>query len=218
MSQPPRRDAERTRARILSSATAEFAAHGFSGARTARIARLAQVNVRMLYHYFGGKEALYIDVLERAFERLRHDEMQLDLVHAEPLAGLLQLYDFIDGHLARHPELRALFAYENLDRARYLRRSRRIPRMSSPVIERIGLLIRKGQATGVFRAGIDPLHLYVCMVSLSYYSKSHAFTLSRIFGTKLQAPAWQRAHREDVRAMLTAFVQAPPPKPPPKRR
>jgi AcrR family transcriptional regulator len=205
----PKRDPEKTRARILKTAVAEFAARGFSGARTARIARTAKVNVRMLYHYFGGKDALYIAVLEAVFENLRREELQLDFEDTEPLAGLLQLFDFIDGHFARHPELRALFAYENLNRAQHLRRSARIPTMSSPVIGLVERLLIRGQRAGQFRPGIDALRLYVTMVSLSYYSKAHAHTLSRIFEVDLAAPTWQRAQADDVHRLLAAFVVAP---------
>ncbi|MET0812513.1 MAG: TetR family transcriptional regulator [Microbacterium sp.] len=53
------RNADATRARILSAATAEFAAHGLAGGRVDRIAAEAEANVRMIYAYFGGKDALF---------------------------------------------------------------------------------------------------------------------------------------------------------------
>jgi AcrR family transcriptional regulator len=43
----------------------EFAAKGFAGARVDTIARRASINKRMLYHYFGDKEALFQEVLRR---------------------------------------------------------------------------------------------------------------------------------------------------------
>jgi len=43
----------------------EFAAKGFAGARVDTIARRASINKRMLYHYFGHKEALFREVLRR---------------------------------------------------------------------------------------------------------------------------------------------------------
>jgi len=57
------RDPDRTRRRILAAALAEFSAHGFAGARVDVIARRARGNKRMLYHYFGNKEALFTAVL-----------------------------------------------------------------------------------------------------------------------------------------------------------
>ncbi len=52
-----------TRARILSAATDEFAANGYSGARIEAISRAAGANPRMIYHYFGDKDGLYVAVL-----------------------------------------------------------------------------------------------------------------------------------------------------------
>jgi AcrR family transcriptional regulator len=214
---PTKRDPVKTRAKILKAAIAEFSAKGYSGARTEQIARRAQANIRMLYHYFGGKDGLYVCVLEEVLARLRHEELQLDFEAAEPLDGLLQLFDFIDGHFAAHPELRCLLAFENLNRARHLKRSVRIPQMASPVIGLIARLLVRGEAAGVMQPDIEPLQLYVAMVSLAYYGKSHAFTLSRIFGTDLLAPDWQQAQRRQTHAMLTAFVR-PVAAPSPRRR
>ncbi|HEX6352094.1 TetR/AcrR family transcriptional regulator [Actinophytocola sp.] len=53
------RDPERTRAQILAAATAEFAAHGYAGARISAIAGRAGVNQQLISYYFDGKEGLY---------------------------------------------------------------------------------------------------------------------------------------------------------------
>ncbi|OBI68095.1 hypothetical protein A5664_11665 [Mycolicibacterium fortuitum] len=60
----PRRDAAASRRRILDAATEEFSAHGLAGARVARIAEKANINTRMIYAYFGNKDALFDAVLE----------------------------------------------------------------------------------------------------------------------------------------------------------
>src|SRR5690606_3428556 len=117
---PARRDPARTRARLLDAAVAEFGDHGFSGARTDRIARNAGSNIRMLYHYFGSKDELYVAVLEAVLADLRHDELQLDIDTLEPLEGLLCIFDFVENHFAAHPRLRKLLAFENLNEARHL--------------------------------------------------------------------------------------------------
>ena len=44
------RDAEATKRRILDAATAEFAGHGYGGARVDQIAEAARSNKRMLYY------------------------------------------------------------------------------------------------------------------------------------------------------------------------
>lgn len=58
------------RQRILDAASAEFAEHGFAGARVDEIAARARVNKAMLYYHVGDKRALYKAVLLRNFDRV----------------------------------------------------------------------------------------------------------------------------------------------------
>src|SRR5689334_5193255 len=74
-SEPARqRDPEQTRADILDVATREFAELGYSGARVDQIAERTRTTKRMIYYYFGGKEQLWIAVLERAYAGIRAAE------------------------------------------------------------------------------------------------------------------------------------------------
>jgi AcrR family transcriptional regulator len=59
------RDAEATREKILAAALAEFSEKGIAGARVDAIAARAQVNKRMLYYYFGSKDELFQEILQR---------------------------------------------------------------------------------------------------------------------------------------------------------
>jgi AcrR family transcriptional regulator len=208
---PTRRQqlAAKTRARMLNIAIREFADKGYSGARVETIASRSKVNIRMIYHYFGGKEKLYVEVLEHVLARLREAELAvtLDVQSVDPSAGILQLYDFTEGHFSKHPELLCLLSWENLNRARYLKLSRVIPAMSSPVLDKLRTLIRRGETMGTLRRGIDPLHLYVTLVSLAYFHKSNAYTLSRMFDTEMLAEEWQAAHRIQAHELVSAFLK-----------
>jgi hypothetical protein len=79
--------------------------------------------------------------------------------------------------------------------------------MSSPVLVLIRRLLQRGAASGSVRAGVDALHLYVAMVSLAYYGRAHAHTLSQLFGKDLHRPAWQRAHVRQTREMVASFLR-----------
>ncbi|WP_312873389.1 TetR/AcrR family transcriptional regulator [Kibdelosporangium persicum] len=67
--QERQRDADRTRKLILDAATAEFAAHGYSGARISAIASRAGVNQQLISYYFDGKDGLYQAISERWRQR-----------------------------------------------------------------------------------------------------------------------------------------------------
>jgi len=135
------RNPQRTHAMILDAATEEFAAHGFGGARVDAIAARAQTNKRMLYHYFGDKEGLYVAVLEATYAAIRSAEKNLDLTHRNPEEGMRELALFTWHHFLDHPEFLSLLVTENLHEARYLKRSDKILAMHSHFI---GELARYG--------------------------------------------------------------------------
>src|SRR5205807_7889692 len=62
--QERQRDPERTRKLILDAAVAEFAAHGYAGARVSAIAARAGVNQQLISYYFDSKEGLYQAISE----------------------------------------------------------------------------------------------------------------------------------------------------------
>jgi AcrR family transcriptional regulator len=186
----------------------EFAAKGYSGARVEAICRAAHANPRMLYHHFGDKDGLYLSVLEEVIGNLRREELKIAANHekVEPLAGIMELFDFIQRHFEEHPEFIHLLSGENLLRARFLRRSNKAPIVTSPLIDLIAGLLRRAEKQGVIRRGIEPLHLYVMMVALSYFHRSNAYTLSAIFRTDLQAPAWRADHQRAAADMLLRYL------------
>jgi AcrR family transcriptional regulator len=199
--------AENTRERILRVAIAEFSEKGYSGARVDVICRLSRANPRMIYHYFGGKDHLYIAVLEQVLGELRTEELKLDVAHVAPIDGMMQLFDFTHDHFGNHPELIQLLSGENLLKARFLRRSVKTPIIASPLIRLMDELLRRGEKQGDFRRGVDALQLYVVIVGLAYFHRSNAHTLSVIFRSDLSAVEWQAAHRRYARDMLLCFLR-----------
>jgi AcrR family transcriptional regulator len=199
--------AESTRERILRTAIDEFSEKGFSGARVDIICKRSRVNPRMIYHYFGGKDQLYIAVLEQVLGELRSEELKLDVTHVSPTDGMLQLFDFTYEHFGNHPQLIHLLSGENLLKARFLRRSVKTPIIASPLIKLIDQLLRRGEKQGDFRRGLDPLQLYVMMVSFAYFHRSNAYTLSVIFQSDLLRADWQSVHKRYAKEMLLRFLQ-----------
>jgi len=198
--------AENTRERILRVAIAEFSEKGYSGARVEAICKLSRANPRMIYHYFGGKDHLYVAVLEHVLGELRAEELKLDVAHVAPIEGIMQLFDFTYEHFGAHPELICLLSGENLLKARFLRRSIKTPIIASPLIRLIDELLRRGEKAGDFRRGIDPLQLYITMVGFSYFHRSNAYTLSVIFQADILASAWQAAQKRYARDMVLRFL------------
>ena len=184
-----RRDPERTRAAILAAAVDEFATHGLNGARVDRIAERAGANKRMLYYYFGDKDSLFLAALEDRYAHIRTAETALDLEHLEPRQALQRLVEFTWNYYLEHPEFMALLNSENQHQGRHVRRSRRLRRMHSPLVECLREILTRGERDGVFRRGVDPVQLYISIAGEGYFYLSNRYTLSRIFGRDLMTPA-----------------------------
>ncbi|WP_295552099.1 TetR/AcrR family transcriptional regulator [uncultured Pseudacidovorax sp.] len=182
------RDADRSQAAILLAAREEFAGHGLAGARMDRIAERADVNKRLIYYYFGSKDDLFLAVLEGVYADIRTAEQQLHLDAVEPVEAVRRLVSFTWHYYLEHPEFITLLNSENLHRAEHLRRSERIQEMNSPLVQLLDGVLERGRREGVFRAGVDPIQLYISIASLCYFYLSNNHTLSAIFGRDLRAP------------------------------
>lgn len=203
------RDAKRTEASILAAATEEFARHGLGGARVDRIAELARSNKRMLYYYFGSKDALFLAVLENAYAGIRRAEEGLNLLDTNPVDGVRRLIEFTWKYFTDHPEFLVLLNSENLHGARHLKRSRQIRGMNSPLIETLTILLRRGQRSGDFRSKVDPLQLYISIAGLSYFFLSNSHTLSAVFGRDLFSAPQRKARLEHMSAFVLGYLAKP---------
>ena len=195
------RDPERTKARILAAATAEFARYGLGGARVDRIAARAGANKRMLYYYFRDKDNLFLAALEARYAHIRAAERALDLEHLEPRAALRRLVEFTWGYFLDHPEFLTLLNSENLHKGRHVRRSRRVPQMHATLVETLRAVLKRGERAGVVRTGVDPVQLYISIAGEGYFYLSNRYTLAQIFKRDLmskRALAERARHNSDM--------------------
>jgi TetR/AcrR family transcriptional regulator len=200
----PRKTA--TRSRILAAGLAEFSTHGYEGGRIERIGRRAGANLRMIYHYFGSKQALYVAVLEQVYSELRAAERALNLSRMAPAEGIRALVDFTFDYFASHPEFIGLASGENLVRARYLKRSTLVPLQISPTLAIIKDLLGRGARSGAFRRGVDPVQFFVSLHALCYLHLSNRHTLSAMFQRDLGERRWLAERRRHVREVLAGYL------------
>ena len=179
------RDPERTKSEILKAARDEFCEQGLNGARVDAIAARAGANKRLLYHYFGNKEALYSAVLLDAYQEIRRGERELSLSHHSPVEAMDRLVRFTFRHFLATPWFPRLLAIENLQNARFLKELRGIPELHSPLVAELREILERGHAAGVFRTDVDPLQLYISIAGLGYFYVSNMQTLSIIFDRDL---------------------------------
>jgi AcrR family transcriptional regulator len=204
-----RRDSKKSSASILQAALREFQDRGYDGARIASIAERSKINKRMIYHYFGSKEDLYMAALERSYFDIRTAEAALDLSHRDPIGGVRELVRFTWNYFLNHPEFLSILATENMLHARFLKKSTRVRSLRWPLVAEISGLLQRGTENGQFRPGQDPVRVYISIASLVCFFLSNRWTLSTIFnrdfGTLDELSQWG-SHIED--AVLT-WLSAP---------
>ena len=201
-----RRNPERNKDRILRAATGEFARFGLGGARVDRIAERAGANKRMLYYYFGNKEALFLAVLESRYAHIRQAEQGLPLGDLEPREGMRRLVAFTWNYYLKHPEFLTLLNSENLHRARHLQRSRQIAAMHSPLVAMLRDLLARGVRKGQFRRGVDPVQLYISIAALGYFYLSNRHTLSTIFERDLLSSRNKSERLKHMTALVLGYL------------
>jgi AcrR family transcriptional regulator len=206
----PRRtnDPEGTRRDIIDMATREFAEKGYSGARVDEIAARTRTSKRMIYYYFGGKEGLYIAVLENAYGRIRTIEGSLDLEHQAPDEALRRLVAFTFDYQNAHPEFVRLVMNENIMNGVYVGRSKAIRRLNNAVIDGLRELQARGEKAGVFRRGVDPVSLHMSISALCIFNIANRATFSAIFKRDMASPRALAARRGEVVDIIARYMAA----------
>ena len=204
---PGKRDPEAARQRILAAALAEFSERGLGGARVDVIAQRAGANKRMLYHYYGNKDDLFLAVLEYAYGEIREAEQALNLDNLSPVEGMRKLVGFTFDYFIQAPYFINLLNSENLHGARHLKRSKAILDMHGPVIGLITDLLRRGVAEGVFRDDADPVEVFITNASVGYFYFSNVHTLSAIFDRDLNSAREVAARRSHVIDVVLGYLR-----------
>ncbi len=199
-------DPEGVKRDILAVATQEFARDGYSGARVDAIAAKTRTSKRMIYYYFGGKEGLYVAVLEEAYRRIRTVEAKLDLDAFAPMEALRRLTAHTFDYYDAHPEFVRLVMIENIHHARHMKRSKAIQALNVTVIDAIRRLYERGRAAGVFRAGIDPVDIHMTISALGLFHVANRATFSTIFKNDMASPAARARRRAEIEQILSRYL------------
>jgi|TARA_B110000091_G_scaffold86694_1_gene95176 AcrR family transcriptional regulator len=201
MQAPKKRNPKKTARDILDAATSEFAENGFGGARIDVIAERATSNKRMIYHYYGGKDDLFLAVLENSYAKIRRSESELNLENLPPVDAIRKLIQFTYNYFTENPDFISLLHSENLFDAVHLKKSKKILEMHSPLISKLDAVLTIGVKAGVFRDEVTAVDLYISIAALGYFYLSNSSTLGAIFNKDLKSKKAINArgrHIEDV--------------------
>jgi AcrR family transcriptional regulator len=191
-------DPERTKAEIVAIATEEFAEYGLSGARVDAIAERTRTSKRMIYYYFGGKEGLYLAVLERAYAEIRAIEAGLDLANSEPVDGLRRLIEQTFESDESHTAFIRLVTIENVHKAKHLAGMDSIREINRRVIAILDDLLQRGRAEGKFRRDVEATDVHMMISALCFFRVANRHTFGAIFGVDLFETKTRERHKRMV--------------------
>lgn len=203
------RNAETAKADLVASARKEFADNGFALAGIEAIAEPTGLNKKMIYHYFGSKEGLYIAVLEEAYLGIREMEQSLGLEGLEPLAAIQKLVEATWDYYVANPEFLALVNQENLLRAEFLKKSGIVQRRTSTLLKAVQEVLDRGVEQGTIRPGIDPMQLNHSIAGLGFYYLNNRFTNTELYAFDHMTPEALAARRKFIVDFVMCFVTDP---------
>ncbi|WIM93295.1 TetR/AcrR family transcriptional regulator [Actinoplanes oblitus] len=199
--QERQRDPERTRQRILEAASAEFAEHGYAGARTRAIAARAGVNQQLVSYYFGGKEGLYRAMSEQ-WERRRAELSPPGVSLPEQLRAYAL-------EALRSPEGVRMFAWSGLQ---YSGPEQDPDRESRTRMLQGGVdHLRAMRAAGRLPAEVDPACLQVMLMAACMATTTLPHVIEGLCGTDPRSPEFVEHFADQVAVMarLLGLDEAP---------
>jgi AcrR family transcriptional regulator len=197
-----------TRENILRAAISVFATNGYAGARVDAISKAARTTDRMIYYYFGSKNALFVAALETVYQELGDAESALDLSGLSAQDSLRAIIRFTWNHYLSHPELLTLLNNENLLKGRHVTRSKRVKELSFPLLSILADVYSRGVREGAFRPNVEVRDLYIVICSLGYFYLSNCYTLSAFLGTNLRAPAALTNWKETMESVILGYLSS----------
>lgn len=201
---PPRprtHDGKRTRQGILDAAQALFAEKGYSGANVNEIVARAGTTKPMIYYHFGSKEGLFAAVLEEVYAGMRGIEGSMQLAGLPAAEAMRRLVQGTFDYHAAHPDWVRLISVANIHEAQHIRDSPTIASRNSAIVDILHGLLDRGVREGVFRDGVDPVHLHLLIASACFYRVSNRHTWRVIFKRDLAEP-------DDAALQRTMLVEA----------
>jgi AcrR family transcriptional regulator len=177
----PLRDAERTRADLIEVATAVFAEQGYSGARVDEIAERTRTTKRMIYYYFGGKEQLYLAVLENAYRDIREAEQRVKVDHVDPVQAIRAVAEMTFDHHTEHQDFIRLVSIENIHRGEFIARLDSLRALAQPATALLDQILNQGREQGVFREDVDALDVHILISSYCVFQVANRYTFGYLF-------------------------------------
>jgi AcrR family transcriptional regulator len=156
-----KRDAEATKAKIITSSMLLFSKQGFDATTVDDIAAESGFNKALVYYYFKNKAGLYATVMSGLFDTIYEKVLHAERCCESPTAELRAFIATYAIYAEKHPYFPALLLRELSDSGAHL------PEMMFTSMRRLFLLLseilKKGEEVGLFNKSI-PMVLHFMIV------------------------------------------------------
>lgn len=201
------RNPNRTRQRLLNAAIRLFSVRGYHGVAVDQIVAAAHVNKRMVYHYFGSKEDIYIAALHEVYQRLESIEFLAIEAVRDPRQQLSRLLESYFDFLADNPEFVQMLQWENLEHGRHIAKLNHLF-TKNPFFERFRRIIGEGVRVGQFRANLNISHLLIQLIGLCFIYHSNRYSLTQSLGIDLGSSRVLAEGRRQATALVLQGIGA----------
>jgi TetR/AcrR family transcriptional regulator len=186
--QERKRDAERTRERILDAAVVEFGEHGFAGARISAIARRAGVNEQLISYYFDSKEGLY-RALQQRWQMISAGASRPELPIADVVAAFLRLN--VDQRSFARLLVWDGLAYTGSDAVE-----------PDAYFTEMVAELRRRQRAGELADDLDPAYVLLMLFAAALAPTVIPQVARRLTGLSADSPRFQAAYAEQLRRVV----------------
>ncbi|CAM4106321.1 AcrR family transcriptional regulator [Novosphingobium lubricantis] len=160
--------------RILEAAQKEFARSGFATVHVNQIARSAGVSAKLIYHYFGKKENLYLEALtQMAIDFFAAFQLEAPSVD-DPLLTIRQFALRYADFYILNPHVGRLLIDQVIHDGEQIKRSHFLERRRDEMLEPLKQAMAQGCRQGIIRPDIsaEGLFFHALIVTLGYVSIS----------------------------------------------
>lgn len=213
LSVPKKRNAKKSKDKILQEATHLFAQNGFAGTSLNDILERSKINKRMIYHYFDDKEGLYREVFinqwsilqdwfNEAFQKYLTENDPQNIPLKEIIMEALKIFmEFMETHM----DFVRLINWESLEGGQI---SKSIwKEVRGPLYQQMEYFIQQAQQLGQLDCRLDASHLVVTFLGTVTFYYAHAASLDDIIGEDPLTAEAKQKRKDQVILMLEKLFQ-----------
>lgn len=152
--------------KLLLCAVNEFAEYGYEGARVDNIVKAAECSKQTVYHHFGNKENLFIEVLEYTWNDIRQKEKALNFSDLPPQKAIEKIIDFTWDYYISNPWFLKIVHSENQSKGVHYAKSQRLLEINHAHLQLMESLLDEGKKHNIFKPDIDPLQVNINIAAL----------------------------------------------------